>query len=71
MDSELDLPHSDRYGDGAPTGPDDLDEVRRAAGHSKLGVLWQAGDLMVVDIMPALHGREPFTGTRRAVVSMT
>lgn len=71
VDSEADLPHSVAYGDGTPIPDADLEQVRKAQSHHKLAVAWQPGDLLIIDNMLVLHGREPFTGSRRVVVSMT
>ncbi|AHH99272.1 TauD/TfdA family dioxygenase [Kutzneria albida] len=71
VDSELDLPHSASYGDGGAIGADDLAQVRRAERRNKLSVPWRPGDLMMIDNMLVLHGREPFTGSRKVIVSMT
>jgi alpha-ketoglutarate-dependent taurine dioxygenase len=68
---EEDLPHRATYGDGSPISPEDLASVRAAAGRHRLAVPWRAGDLMIIDNMLVLHGREPYTGPRRVVVSMT
>ncbi|MEU9101659.1 TauD/TfdA family dioxygenase [Streptomyces sp. NPDC048361] len=71
IDRVEDLPHWVTYGDGAPLTDDDLAQVRAAAAANKLVESWQAGDIMIVDNMSVLHGREAFTGARRVVVSMT
>jgi alpha-ketoglutarate-dependent taurine dioxygenase len=31
---------------------------------------WQAGDVMVIDNILAMHGRKPYRGPRRIVVAM-
>ncbi len=71
VDSEEDLPHWVTYGDGSPISEDDLNEVRLAADRNKVAVPWQAGDLLVVDNMRMLHGRQAYTGARRIAVAMT
>jgi alpha-ketoglutarate-dependent taurine dioxygenase len=71
VDEEADLPHSVAYGDGTPIPAGDLDDVRRSQQAGKLATPWHEGDLMVVDNMRVLHGRQPFTGSRRVLVSMT
>lgn len=71
VDSEEDLPHRATYGDGQPISPEDLASVRAAAERHKLVVPWEAGDLMILDNMLVLHGREPYTGPRRVLVSMS
>jgi alpha-ketoglutarate-dependent taurine dioxygenase len=68
---EENLPHSVAYGDGSPIPDADLALVREAARRHTLAVPWQPGDLMLVDNMLALHGRDPYTGQRRVLVGMT
>ncbi|MCT2581926.1 TauD/TfdA family dioxygenase [Actinophytocola gossypii] len=70
-DDEADLPHSATYGDGSPIPASDLDAVRAAAKRHELAHPWHRGDVMIVENMLALHGRQPFTGSRRVLVSMT
>lgn len=70
-EDEADLPHSVTYGDDSPIPQPDLDAVRAAAKQHELANPWQQGDVMIVENMLALHGRQPFTGSRRILVSMT
>lgn len=70
VDDEADLPHWVTYGDGTPIPDQHLRQVRATGRRNRLAVPWQAGDLMVIDNMRVLHGREPFTGPRRVVVAM-
>lgn len=71
VDDEADLPHSVSYGDGSPIPESDLAAVRTAAKEHELASPWRPGDIMIVENMLALHGRQPFTGARRVLVSMT
>jgi len=64
-------PQSVTYGDGEPLPAADLDQVRAAAKRHELSFPWVAGDLMIIENMLVLHGRHPFTGQRRTLVSMT
>ncbi|MBT2405499.1 MULTISPECIES: TauD/TfdA family dioxygenase [unclassified Streptomyces] len=71
IDDVEDLPHWITYGDGSPLSDDDLAHVRKAQRENKLVEPWQVGDIMIVDNMSVLHGREAYTGDRKIVVSMT
>jgi len=71
VESPEDLPHWVTYGDGSLISEDDLNEVRLAADRNKVAVPWQAGDLLMVDNMRMLHGRQAYTGARRIAVAMT
>lgn len=39
--------------------------------HDGRHIPWQAGDVMIVDNILALHGRQPYAGDRRVIVAMT
>ena len=71
VEDEAELPHSVTFGDGSPLTEDDLAQVRAAAKRNELAFRWEPGDLLIVDNMLALHGRHPYAGPRRILVSMT
>jgi alpha-ketoglutarate-dependent taurine dioxygenase len=67
---EEDLPINAYFGDGAPLDPAELDEVRRAFRETLVAFPWQQGDLLLVDNMRVAHGRMPFEGPRKILVTM-
>jgi alpha-ketoglutarate-dependent taurine dioxygenase len=64
------LPVHTTFGDGAEFDDDLLTEVRQAYAAETVAVPWQSGDVLLVDNLLTAHGREPYTGNRRIVVSM-
>jgi alpha-ketoglutarate-dependent taurine dioxygenase len=58
------------YGDGSEIPIEDLRAVRAACTKSEVLFPWQAGDLLILDNILAMHGRKPFAGERRVLVAM-
>jgi len=58
------------YGDGSEIDIADLQCVRDVSKQCEVLFPWQAGDVMVIDNILAMHGRKPFTGPRRVIVAM-
>jgi alpha-ketoglutarate-dependent taurine dioxygenase len=67
---EDDLPRQVYFGDGEPISDEAMDRVRAAYDASTVRFDWQVGDLAVLDNRRVCHGREPFTGARKVLVSM-
>jgi len=67
---EENLPRNTYYGDGSPLEETALDEIRDVYEQETIAFSWQAGDVLMLDNMLAAHGRKPFSGSRRVVVSM-
>lgn len=65
-----DLPTNTFYGDGSPIEADVLVELRAAYMNSLVKFPWQQGDVLFIDNILAVHGREPFTGQRRILTGM-
>jgi alpha-ketoglutarate-dependent taurine dioxygenase len=65
------LPRNTYFGDGTPIDSAMLDEIRAVYRDSMLSFAWQAGDLLALDNVLMSHGRAPFKGKRRVLVSMT
>lgn len=68
--SEDELPTNTFYGDGGAIEPEVLDALRDAYQSSLVTVPWQRGDVMFLDNMLTVHGREPFTGRRVILTGM-
>jgi len=68
---EEDLPNNTFYGDGSRFEPSVLDEVRRAYLNEIVPVVWQNGDIVMLDNMLVAHGRAPFIGARKILFAMT
>lgn len=66
-----DLPLNSYYGDGSVIPDSDMDAVRRALDREEVVFPWHLHDVMVLDNMQVVHGREPFEGPRQIVVSMS
>lgn len=67
---ETDLPQNTYYGDGSPIEPSTLEHLRAVYRRASMVFPWQRGDVLLVDNILAVHGRQPFTGQRRVLVAM-
>lgn len=67
---EEDLPIHAYFGDGTPLDAGELDEVRRVFRENLVNFPWRQGDLLLVDNMRVAHGRMPFQGPRKILVTM-
>jgi alpha-ketoglutarate-dependent taurine dioxygenase len=68
---EQDLPRNAYLADGTEISGTDLETVRTVFDEVSYAFPWQRGDIMVINNMLMAHGREPFTGARRILVTMT
>ncbi len=57
------------FGDGSDITDEQMRRVIKAADDLVFDVPWQNGDVALVDNFMAMHGRRPFTGTRKVLAS--
>ena len=68
--SEDDLPYNTYYGDGAPIEISVIEHLRHAYEAEMIKFRWEKGDILLLDNMLVAHGRSPFSGPRKIIVSM-
>ena len=58
------------FGDDTPIPPASMHTACRLADELSFDLPWQAGDVALVDNFLVMHGRRPFAGKRRVLVSL-
>jgi alpha-ketoglutarate-dependent taurine dioxygenase len=67
---EEDLPTNTYYGDGSPFEKDVLDCLRHAYQQEMVTFSWQQGDVLLLDNILVVHGRNSYEGSRKVLVGM-
>jgi alpha-ketoglutarate-dependent taurine dioxygenase len=70
MYSEEDLPRNVYWGDGTAISEEVIDEVGRLYQEEAVSFEWEQGDVLLLDNMLVAHGRKPYEGERKIVVTM-
>lgn len=65
-----DLPNQTFWGDGTPFEAETMAALQAIYRDETVRFDWRPGDVLLLDNMLAAHGREPFEGPRKVVVSM-
>ncbi|WP_225821757.1 TauD/TfdA family dioxygenase [Streptomyces naphthomycinicus] len=65
------LPYNTFHGNGDPVSDEVVDILRKAYEAETTSFTWERGDILMIDNMLVAHGRRPFTGERRVLVTMT
>lgn len=68
--SARDLPTNTFYGDGGEIEPEVLTALRDAYLSSLVKFRWQRGDVLFIDNLLCVHGREPYRAPRRILTGM-
>jgi alpha-ketoglutarate-dependent taurine dioxygenase len=68
--TEDEMPFNTFYGEGSPIEPSVLAELREVYEQETVSFDWQEQDVLLLDNMLMAHGREPFSGPRKILVSM-
>ncbi|TWT55449.1 Taurine catabolism dioxygenase TauD, TfdA family [Thalassoglobus neptunius] len=69
-DTRNDPSNSIRFGDGSILDPEDVMACSDLAERVTFDLMWQSGDIALVDNYVAMHGRRNFTGTRKVLASL-
>jgi alpha-ketoglutarate-dependent taurine dioxygenase len=67
---EQDLPTQTYYGDGTPIEAGTLEHLRSIYRSVMVEFEWKKNDVLIVDNIAAVHGRNPYRGPRRVLVAM-
>lgn len=67
---EDEFPINARFSDNSSISEEALEHIREVSKKEMIAMTWEKGDVMVVDNLGALHGRNPFEGPRTILVSM-
>lgn len=65
------LAHDCTHGDGTPFDEGELEQVRTVLQQNKLLFDWRQGDLLMIDNVSMMHGREPFKGQRKTLTYLS
>ncbi len=65
-----DLPYHTYFGDGSPIPDRFANHIRDAYQAEKRFFRWRKGDLLMLDNVLTAHGRHPYEGARKVLVSM-
>ena len=65
------LAHDCEFGDGTPMDDAMLAQVRQVVDAHRLQFDWRKGDLLMLDNVLVMHGREPFSGSRRTLAYLS
>lgn len=65
------LPHGCEYGDGDPMEEGALAQIRHVLDDCKLLFDWQPRDLLMIDNVLMMHGRESFSGDRKTLAYLS
>lgn len=68
---EENLPYRTMFGDGTPIPDDVANHIRDCYKAEKVKFPWQKGDVLLIDNILSLHGREPFDCQRRIRVAIS
>jgi alpha-ketoglutarate-dependent taurine dioxygenase len=70
-DNEMLLPMYGCFGDGSRISQEQIDLLHDGIDACCVPVQWEKGDLLIVDNETLAHGRMPYKGNRKILVSMT
>lgn len=70
ISSDDELPNNTFFGDGTEISKSEIEEIKWAYNEATVEFPWQEGDVLFLDNMLMSHGRNPYTGNRKIIVSI-
>ncbi len=67
--AEEDLPRNCYYGDGSRINDQDMEQILRVFMSLEVVFPWQEGDVLMLDNILVAHGRNPYSGERKLLVT--
>lgn len=64
------MPNNSYFGDGSPIPRQIIRSIYEAGNRNTVYFPWESGDIMLLDNHSVAHGRNPFAGERKVLVSM-
>ena len=71
FDTIDDLPNDTFFGDGTEISKEEILELKNAYRQATVAFPWQEGDVLFLDNMLFSHGRNPYQGERKIIVSIS
>lgn len=71
LSSDDELPNNTYYGDGSEISEEEIENIKLAYKKSIVEFPWKTGDVLFLDNMLISHGRNPYKGERKIIVSMS
>lgn len=69
--SDDELPNNTFFGDGSVISKEEIEEIKRAYDQSTVEFKWDKGDVLFLDNLLFSHGRNPYKGERKIIVSIS
>jgi amino acid adenylation domain-containing protein len=67
---EEDFPRNCYYGDGSRIADEDMKSILDVYARLEVAFRWERGDVLLIDNILTAHGRNPYKGARKLLVSM-
>lgn len=71
LKSDEQLPNNTYFGDGSEISLDEIKEIKLAYEKATIEYSWERGDVLFLDNLLFSHGRNPYKGERKIIVSIS
>ncbi|KQO24459.1 hypothetical protein ASF10_23750 [Flavobacterium sp. Leaf82] len=70
VQSDDELPNNTFFGDGTEISKEEIEEIKSAYTKATIEFKWEKGDVLFLDNLLFSHGRNPYKGERKIIVSI-